>query len=303
MKMLFKTPEIEFTDIDTNPYTTKNIRLIVARLDKIHPIISGNKLYKLHFFLEQAIQSSQKTILTFGGAYSNHLAATAYACKLAGLRSIGIVRGERPATLSHTLVACELDGMHLKFISRNEYDQKEQEYFQDTLQNEFGECLVVPEGGYHPLGSKGASLIMDEFHFLNATHVCTAVGTATTLAGLMQNRHNNETMIAVPVLKQMTDIKERISFLNGKDQQDKLVIFDEYHFGGYAKKTNALINFMNELYERNKLPTDFVYTAKMMYAITDKIRTGYFEDGNIIVCLHTGGLQGNASLPAGTLVF
>src|SRR6185295_16974478 len=97
--------------IDANPYTKKNIRIIVARLDKIHPIISGNKLYKIHFFLEQAIQSSHKTILTFGGAYSNHLAATAYACKLAGIRSIGIVRGERPAALSHTLSACESDGM------------------------------------------------------------------------------------------------------------------------------------------------------------------------------------------------
>ncbi len=303
MEMLFEAPRIEFTDIDANPYTKKNIRIIVARLDKIHPVISGNKLYKLHFFLEQAIQSSHKTILTFGGAYSNHLAATAYACKLAGLRSIGIVRGERPAALSHTLSTCESDGMYLKFISRNEYDQKEGMHFQQALKNEFGECLVVPEGGYHPLGSKGASLIMDQLHFLNASHICTAVGTATTLAGLMQNRRNNETIIAVPVLKHMTDIEQRISFLTGENKPNKLVIFDEYHFGGYAKKTPALLNFMNELYEKNMLPTDFVYTAKMMYAIIDKIRTGYFEDGSNIVCLHTGGLQGNASLPAGTLVF
>ncbi|MEO7523278.1 MAG: pyridoxal-phosphate dependent enzyme [Ferruginibacter sp.] len=303
MEMLFKAPGLEFTDINTIPYTAKNIKLIVARLDMVHPVISGNKLFKLHYFLEEAVQSSHKTILTFGGAYSNHLAATAFACKLAGLKSIGVVRGERPGELSPTLIACANDGMLVKFVSRNVYAQKDQLQFQNELKSEFGDCLIIPEGGYHPIGAKGASLIMDKLHFLNATHICLAAGTATTLAGLVQNRQNEEIIVAVPVLKNMNDIEQRISFLTTNAKASKLVIFNDYHFGGYAKCTSALIGFMNELYEQNNLPTDFVYTAKMMYAIIDKIKTGYFEDGSFIVCLHTGGLQGNASLPAGTLVF
>ena len=303
MKMLFEVPALEFTDINTSLYTGKNIQLVVARLDKLHPIISGNKLFKLHFFLEQALASTHKTILTFGGAWSNHLVATAYACKQVRLQCIGLVRGERPAVLSGTLKACELYGMELKFVSRNDYSNKETAHFQHELFSTFGECLVVPEGGYHPLGAKGASLIMDELNGLNATHICTATGTATTLAGLLQNRPHNETVIGIPVLKNMTDIYQRISFLNGQENIHDLVLFDEYHFGGYAKYTASLIHFMNEIYKENQLPTDFVYTAKVMYAIVDKIRAGYFADGSRIVCLHTGGLQGNASLPEGTLVF
>lgn len=303
MEMLFEVSPLEFTEIDTSVYTKKNIRVVVARLDQIHPVVSGNKLFKLHFFLEQALQSSCKTILTFGGAYSNHLLATAYACKIAGLKSIGIVRGEMPATLSHTLEACISYGMQLEFINRNLYNNKDDQDFLDMLDKKFGKCTVIPEGGYAPDGAKGAALIMNKLDIIKATHVCTAVGAATTVAGLLQNRSYNEKIIAIPVLKNMTDIAERISFLNQNKNIENLIIFDEYHFGGYAKKTNALIDFMNEFYLKHHLPTDFVYTAKMMYAIIDKIKTGYFDDGDIIVCLHTGGLQGNASLPAGTLVF
>lgn len=301
--MLFEVPALEFTDINTSSYTEKNVQLVVARLDKLHPIISGNKLFKLHFFLEQALASTHKTILTFGGSWSNHLVATAYACKQVGLHCIGLVRGEKPLVLSGTLKACELYGMQLKFISRNDYNDKQTNHFQKELFSTFGECLVVPEGGYHPLGACGASLIMDELNTANATHICTATGTATTLAGLLQNRPHNEIVIGVTVLKNMTDIHQRISFLNGHDHMDDLILFDEYHFGGYAKNTAELIHFMNEIFKENQLPTDFVYTAKMMYAIVDKIKTGYFADGSKIVCLHTGGLQGNASLPAGTLAF
>ncbi len=303
MKLLFKVPRLEFTDINTNLYTEKNIRLLVARLDKLHPVVSGNKLFKLHFFLEEALQTIHKTILTFGGAYSNHLCATAYACKMAGIKSIGLVRGERPAVLSHTLKECIAYGMKLEFLSRADYDIKEQAGFINNLYGKYGECLIIPEGAYHPLGAKGASLIMDGLTELKPTHVCTAIGTATTLAGLLQNRHNKEMLIAVPVLKNMTDIEQRISFLNGTAIVNDLVLFDEYHFGGYAKKTQQLIGFMNHLYEKNNLPTDFVYTAKMMYGVLDKIKQDYFADGSIIICLHTGGLQGNASLPVGTLVF
>lgn len=303
MKPLFKVPELEFTDINTRPYTTKNIRLQVTRLDKLHPIISGNKLFKLHYFIEEALQTNHKRILTFGGAWSNHLLATAYACKLAGIVAIGIVRGDDKVESSNTLKECERLGMKLKFIPREAYRNKEDPHFLHALSAEFGDCLIIPEGGFHPLGAKGASLIMDHLLKHKPTHVCTAVGTATTLAGLLAGKQNSEKIIAVPVLKNMTDIEKRVSSLNITYTPVDLILFDEYHFGGYAKQTTALLDFMNYLYLENKLPTDFVYTAKMMYAITDKIKNDFFDDGSSIICLHTGGLQGNSSLPVGSLVF
>ena len=303
MKMLFSTLPLEFSAIDTSFYTTRNITLLVARLDRIHPVVSGNKLYKLHYFMEDALASGYQKVVTFGGAYSNHLVATAYACKVSGLQSVGIVRGERPALLSHTLMACESYGMQLQFISREAYKQKEHNNFKNEMRTTDSRDILIPEGGYHPHGAKGAALIMDQLNDVHATHVCTAIGTATTIAGLLKNRKNNETVIGVPVLKNMTGIPERISFLNNEQISNDVTLFDDYHFGGYAKKTTELINFMNAFYQQHNLPTDFVYTAKMMYAVIDKIKSGYFPEGSIIVCLHTGGLQGNASFPPGTLVF
>ena len=301
MKILFEENDLEFNELSGPLFTEKKISLSIARLDKIHPLISGNKLFKLHYFLEEALKYEHRPVLTFGGAYSNHLAATAHACKIAGTRSIGIIRGERPPILSHTLKQCEVNGMELHFISRAEY--RDPAGFIAQLTASYGDCIISPEGGYHPMGAKGASLIMNKLKKRNATHICTAIGTATTAAGLLMNTIANETIVGIPVLKQMDDIEQRISWLCGNDYFNKLVIFDGYHFGGYAKRTKELILFMNDFFNQYKIPTDFVYTAKMMYAVIDKIKAGYFAEGSNIICLHTGGLQGNDSLPASTLVF
>jgi 1-aminocyclopropane-1-carboxylate deaminase/D-cysteine desulfhydrase-like pyridoxal-dependent ACC family enzyme len=285
-------------------FTQNDITLSALRLDAIHPVVSGNKLFKLQYFLEDALQSPHKTILTFGGAYSNHLLATAFACRQAGLKSIGIVRGEESKELSHTLQNCIEFGMQLKFISREKYSIKDDDNFIAALKNDLGECIVIPEGGYHPSGAKGAGLIMDLIKQENYSHICTASGTATTLAGLLQNANKNQQIISVPVLKGMDDTIERLKFLTQNNfEQNQLTLFTEYHFGGYAKKTAALISFMNDLWQQYSLPTDFVYTAKLFYAVLDKIKLGYFKAGSNILCLHTGGLQGNLSLPAGTLNF
>lgn len=300
MKILFEENELEFNELKGKLFTDRNISVSVARLDKIHPIVSGNKLFKLHYFLEHALKEKNKALLTFGGAYSNHLAATAFACRETGIRSIGIVRGERQSTLSHTLKQCEADGMELHFISREDYRNKDSSGLLKELAED---CIIVPEGGYHPMGALGAALIEDKIKTKAPTHVCTAIGTATTAAGLLMNLPAAVKVIGIPVLKEMNDITERISFLTGNKQYSNFICFNEYHFGGYAKKTNELIQFMNDFYSENSIPTDFVYTAKMMFAINDKIRAGYFEEGSRIVCLHTGGLQGNDSLPASTLVF
>ena len=298
--MLFNTSNIFIDTIANDCLTEKKISLSVIRLDTIHPIVSGNKLFKLHYFLEEAMALFTPGIVTFGGAYSNHLVATAFACKTTGLKSAGFVRGEKPAKLSPTLMDCIACDMQLHFISRTEYEQKENPVFIEKIQQQFKDFMIVPEGGYHPKGAAGAALI-NNFIEEGTTHICSAVGTATTLAGLIAGAKENQQVIGIPVLKGMNDIAGRISYLANTTHQFQLM--DGYHFGGYAKKTPELICFMNHLYEQYKLPTDFVYTAKMMYAVMDCIEKNFFAPGSKITCLHTGGLQGNASLPAGTLIF
>ncbi len=302
--MLFDISKACIEELYDELFVQKQVSVSVLRLDKIHPLVSGNKLFKLHYFLEEAVNSGHKTIITFGGAYSNHLAATAYACKVLHLKSIGIVRGEKPDKLSHTLQQCLQDGMQLQFISRKEYATKHDPVFISGLEASFGKCTVIPEGGYHPLGAKGAALIMDLIKDNIYTHVCTATGTETTLAGILMVAKAEQTVIGIPVLKGMTDNKIRIKQLTQQQEEFKnLSIFNNYHFGGYAKKNDSLIEFMNHCWLHYRLPLDFVYTAKMFFGIIDRIKADAFLKGSKILCLHTGGLQGNKSLPLNTLLF
>jgi len=301
--MLLPVTNIVLDELQSDLFNDKQVSLSVLRLDKLHPVVSGNKLFKLHYFLQNALRQSFEGIVTFGGPYSNHLVATAYACKEAGLRSTGIVRGEQPPELSHTLNECLSYGMQLKFISREAYNNKESTPFLNGIISEFKNHLIVPEGGYHPLGASGAALVMDLIKE-DTSHICCAVGTATTISGLLKGLRNEQQVIAVPVLKNMVDLQERINFLtNQVFKPRQLEILYDYHFGGYAKKTPELINCMNTIYEKHQLPTDFVYTGKMMFGIIDSIKKNFFKKGSKIVCIHTGGLQGNLSLKPGTLVF
>ncbi|MBK7883761.1 MAG: pyridoxal-phosphate dependent enzyme [Chitinophagaceae bacterium] len=274
----------------------------ILRLDTIHPIISGNKLFKLYYFLKQAGANSDKAILTFGGAYSNHLSATAFACFQLNIKSIGIVRGEKPVVLSHTLIECERYGMQLIFISRETYNNKNEKDFFNRIKLDTSNCIIIPEGGYHPLGAKGAALIMDNIPENNFTHICTSVGTATTLAGILLSKKNNQQVIGFNALKGINDINKRIEFLTGTVNYHYDII-DNYTFGGYAKKTNELIDFMNTLWRDHSIPTDFVYTGKMLFGIFNLIQKEYFPAASKILTIHTGGLQGNKSLPKGTLTF
>jgi 1-aminocyclopropane-1-carboxylate deaminase/D-cysteine desulfhydrase-like pyridoxal-dependent ACC family enzyme len=295
--MLFDINNIIFQELESTGLHQKGISLTVARLDKIHPIVSGNKLFKLHYFLEAFATGAYKTIQTFGGAYSNHLVATAFACKKLQIPCKGIIRGEKPATLSSTLQQCSDLDMQLEFLSRRDYAAVAAEQYSTAG------TLIIPEGGYHPSGAKGAALIMEAIRHLNATHICLAVGTATTLAGILQNAPESQKIIAVPVLKGFSDIDERLNILNGRNHYSNLIMQDSYHFGGYAKKTTGLLHFMNKLYQDHRLPTDFVYTAKLMYAVSDMVNNDHFLPGSRICCLHTGGLQGNNSLPPDSLIF
>lgn len=285
-------------------FAEKKISVSILRLDKIHPIVSGNKLFKLHYFLEQALTVAHQPVLTFGGAYSNHLLATAYACRILQLRSIGIVRGEQPQHPSFTLQECAKHGMKIKFVPRKIYDYKEDEQFISRLKKELGDCTIIPEGGYHPLGAKGAALIPTLMDKHSYTHIYTATGTATTLAGLLMSTQKGQTITSVNILKGMTDIKDRLRYLCGPQVPlQQLTIVNDYHFGGYAKKNATLIQFMNQCWQKFCLPLDFVYTAKMLYALTEHIKNDHFPIGSSILCIHTGGLQGNCSLPSGTLLY
>ncbi|MFT3981022.1 MAG: pyridoxal-phosphate dependent enzyme [Ferruginibacter sp.] len=295
--MYFDRNNIILQPVRNDALDKKNITLHIARFDLLHPVVSGNKFYKLYYFLEKAVTLPTTHLQTYGGAYSNHLVATAYAAQAAGISCTGIVRGERPASLSAALLDCESYGIELSYISREQYAS-------ECLHYEAGDQLLsIPEGGYHPLGAKGAALMYDDAALQEATHICLAAGTATTLAGLLQKAKPEQDMIAVPVLKGFHDMQERLAFLNGKPDYPNLHIWNDYHFGGYAKKDNRLLEFMNHLYETYELPTDMVYTSKLLYAVFDQLNRNYFPPGSRIICLHTGGLQGNRSLPGGTLIF
>ncbi len=302
MNLIPKT--IPFTQIKNEHLILKNIRLQVARFDELHPVVSGNKLFKLSHFLNEAQDRNCQTMVTMGGAYSNHLVATAYACKQQNLPAMGLVRGEEVAhNLSETLLQCRDLGMQLFFVDRNTFSYLDKLTAAELLGFAEDDFIFIPEGGYAPLGAKGAGRMMDYLLPQNPTHIILPVGTATTLAGLVSRQFPTVEIIAVPVLKNLLDVSERLKYLLQTSTFKQPVIWSEYHFGGYAKKTAELISFMNSLYVEQKLPTDFVYTAKMMFGIFNKIENNYFKPGSNIIALHTGGLQGNNSLPKDSLHF
>ncbi len=297
-----KKINVEIDKIENKLITENQISLSILRLDKIHSEISGNKLFKLYYFIESAIVN-QKNIVTFGGAYSNHLAAAASICNLIKVRCFGIVNGEEPKVLSHTLLFCKEKRMQLEFISREKYRKKYDKDFLKKITAKFGEYVLIPEGGYSKEGVKGAALMQHFYSGLNFTHVCCPIGTATTLAGVIKSSLPSQKVIGFNSLKNKSDIESRLLFLLDSPEQQNYSLISDCHFGGFAKKTDELLLFMNKFYEEFAIPTDFVYTAKMMFAIFDLIRKNYFPQGSKILCIHTGGLQGNLSLPAGTLKF
>lgn len=292
-------PALSFDRITTDRiqfFNNKNTEVEVLRLDKIHAMISGNKWFKLRYYLEEAKASNKKGILTFGGAWSNHIIAVAAACNMHGLRSIGIIRGEEPATPSSTLVMAKNFGMQLFFIPRPAYQKKEIPAGADT-----SAFLVVDEGGYGISGAKGAATILDGC-VKSYTHYCCAVGTGTMMAGIINSVSAQQEVIGVSVLKNNFSLTASVQSLLNKDAKHWSILH-EYSFGGYAKHTPALLQFMNDFYNQTGIPTDFVYTAKLFYAIKNLIERNYFPPGSKILVVHSGGLQGNDSLKEGTLLF
>ncbi|RTL59250.1 MAG: pyridoxal-phosphate dependent enzyme [Sphingobacteriales bacterium] len=291
---------IETVNLTDELYVNKKVSVTVARLDKLHPIISGNKYFKLKYNIENSLTANKEGILTFGGAYSNHLAATAFACNKAGIKSVAIVRGEVPPQLNHTLIYCKEQDMQLEFVSRTEYTDKEKLY--QHYQNKYPGYYLVPEGGDNEAGEKGCAEILNHIENANHySHIVCDIGTGTTFKGIVKSSSAQQTIIGIVVLKGAEAMNKTLADELASHKNFQFI--HDYHFGGYAKKTEELIHFMNRFYQQHKITTDFVYTAKQFYAVNDLIARDFFPPGSKILCLHTGGLQGNLSLPEGTLIF
>jgi 1-aminocyclopropane-1-carboxylate deaminase len=248
-------------------FAKKNIEVSVLRLDKIHPEISGNKWFKLRFYLETAKREEKTHLVTFGGAWSNHVLATAAAAKLNGFSSTAIIRGEENRQNEMLSQAAGL-GMKFIFIGRKDYSNKI--IPEGTLDEK---SLLIPEGGAGEPGIAGAATILDHCDKSAFTDFICASGTGTMAEGLNRSISKSQKLIAIPVIK------------------------------GYGKFTPSLLQFMNEFYKMTHIPTDFVYTGKMFYRAMEMIAADHFPSSSRLLFIHSGGLQGNRSLTKGTLIF
>lgn len=270
------------------------ITLHLKREDLLHPIISGNKFRKLKYNLQEAKNQSQKVLLTFGGAFSNHIVAVAGAGKEFGFKTIGIIRGEElqdKISENPSLFQAQQFGMQFVFISRELYRQKEQLDFIENLKAAFGDFYLIPEGGTNALAIKGCEEILSETDS-QFTHICSSVGTGGTISGIINSSNANQNIIGFSSLKGDFLQKDIAKFAN----KNNWLINCDYHFGGYGKVTEELIEFMNNLYSEHQLLFDPIYTGKMMFGIFDLISKDYFPADSKILAIHTGGLQGIAGM-------
>ena len=273
----------------------RSIDLRILRLDQTHAEISGNKWFKLKYNLLQANQGGQSTLLTFGGAYSNHIYALAAAARLFGFQSIGIIRGEEYAELNTTLSFAKANGMMLKYMDRQSYRIKMDGHIIGELKKEFGDFYLIPEGGTNELAIKGASEIADHIHD-EFDYFCLPVGTGGTMAGLISGLNTQGKIIGFSSLKG-SFLAEEVSDLLSKYSQRELnnwKINNDYHFGGYAKVKPELIEFIKEVESGFGLLLDPVYTGKMLFGVIDLIKKGVIPSGSKVLTIHTGGLQGRA---------
>jgi len=268
--------------------------LYIKRDDLLHPEISGNKIRKLKYNLIQAKNEGFDTLLTFGGAYSNHIFAVAAAAEIYGFKTIGVIRGEAYQDLNPTLRYAVSKGMHLHYSSREDYRKKYTPEFVNALRNLYGNFYLIPEGGTNPHALKGCAEIVKEID-VNFDYITASCGTGGTLGGIIAGLDGNKHAIGFPALKGggflKNDIQQHIRKYNDSVYINWHLMLD-YHFGGYARYSMDLINFINGFKADHNIPLDPVYTGKMMFGIFDMIRNNKFTVGSKIIAIHTGGLQG-----------
>jgi 1-aminocyclopropane-1-carboxylate deaminase len=270
----------------------KNVNqlLVVKREDRIHQHISGNKYRKLKYNIAQAGADGKQTLLTFGGAFSNHILALAAVGKEFGFETIGIIRGEELADQvdkNPTLKFAKSCGMRFKFMSREAFRNKTSDDFIEHLKIEFGDFYLIPEGGTNTLAIKGCEEILTK-QDADFDYICCSVGTGGTISGLINAAQPHQKILGFPALKGDFLQEEISNFATNLNWE----LITEYHFGGYAKITTELISFINQFKEDYGIPLDPVYTGKLMYGVMDLLKKGYFPEHSKILVIHTGGLQG-----------
>ena len=288
---LLPTPLQELSD---DVIKNAGVRLYIKRDDLIHPTVSGNKWRKLKYNLQQAISENTTTLLTFGGAYSNHLYATAAAGNALGVKTIGIVRGEDYAEkTTPTLQFCQDQNMTLHFVSRQEYKQRNEPEYLRELSTKFNNPYLIPEGGTTDLALKGIqemTMEVEEILSQKPDYYTVAAGTGGTAAGILSARNN---VLAFSALKGGGFLDEDIKNLIPENETSgHLTLLTDYHFGGYGKWTQQLLDFISEFKLKHGIQLEQVYTAKMFYGLYNLIKQDFFEPGTVIVAVHTGGLQG-----------
>lgn len=269
------------------------IQVLVKREDLNHPHVSGNKWWKLKYNLEEAVRQGKTTLLTFGGAYSNHLYATAAAAAEMKINSIGIVRGEETLPLNPTLTFARSKGMQLHYLTRQDYREKSGSSFVESLHERFGDFYLIPEGGTNDLAIKGVEELGHEIiKEVDFDYLCLPVGTGGTIAGLINVLHEKK-IIGFSSLKGgeflSDDIKKWL-----RTDRGNWTIEAEYHFGGYGKSNDLLLEFIKQVESEYSIPFDQVYTGKMMFGVVDLINKNRFQKGSRVLLLHTGGLQGRS---------
>lgn len=285
--MLLQLPiqKIPIQEIKIN----KKIKLFIKREDLVHPQISGNKYWKLFFNVNQYLAENRKNpyIITFGGAFSNHIAAVSAVGNLAEIPTLGIIRGEELAgkwTQNPTLVFAKRNGMNLKFVTREEYRHKEK--LSEFLQKEFSGALIVPEGGTNDDAVKGVKMMLNN-ETKDFDYLCTAVGTGGTIAGISKYCEENQNVIGFKAVDD-DSLEKRIGELTSRKNFDLI----DSSFGGYGKIKDENVRFINNFKEKYEIPLEPIYTGKMMQRIFELIDEDYFPENSRILCFHTGGLQG-----------
>ncbi|WP_187264549.1 1-aminocyclopropane-1-carboxylate deaminase/D-cysteine desulfhydrase [Pontibacter beigongshangensis] len=274
----------------------QNVELWVKREDLLHPALPGNKWRKLKYNLQEAKRQQKSTLLTFGGAYSNHIAAVAAAGEEFGFRTIGMIRGEEHLPLNPTLRFAISKGMELHYLSREVYRQKDAPDFLQQLSGQFQEPFILPEGGTNMLAVKGCTEIVTDID-MKYDYICCASGTGGTLAGIIAGLKGEKQVLGFPALKGgaflRPEIEQLLQNYSGR-HFDNWELITNYHFGGYAKVKPELLTFMQQFRERHQVTLEPVYTGKMMFGVFDLVAKGFFPEGARIIAVHTGGLQGNA---------
>lgn len=275
-------------ELQTEESIKSSVKLFIQREDLRHPYGMGNKWWKLKYNLKAFEHSSHDQILTFGGAYSNHIHALAATCAEQEIPCIGVIRGEEPKNYSPTLKFAVSKGMKLHFVSRSDYRQKAEKGFEQMLKDKLGSAFIIPEGGSNKLAVKGVGEMVDQPNDFD--WIVTPVGTGGTLAGIINSLKPNQRALGISSLKGAYGLADDVRKWVKKSP---IQINHDYHFGGYAKKDPELESFMMTVKANHKITLDHVYTGKMFYGCIDLIKKNFFKAKSKILMIHTGGLQGN----------